>query len=206
MMKGGNLMNDKISGIEQYARCRIQRWSSAPESTTTKAELASLRKGIGKKPGEVPELWGVIFDGLPEDMMSTRGEPTKEEWAIYITLTMYAVHQQGNELGSVNVYKKGETLGRAVRNLTGNDDELERVRKRFIIFATSADIEECAYYLRGLVQMMRSKNIPLDYALLAKDLYLFQTEKGKDSVRLKWGEDFYRNSSKNESEEIKNEK
>lgn len=85
-----------------------------------------------------------------------------------------------------------------------DESELTRIRKRFTVFATSADIEECAYYLRGLVQLLRAKGVPMDYIQLAYDLYQFQTENGAQKVKLRWGQDFYR-VVKQEEEEKENE-
>lgn len=62
-----------------------------------RAQLAMLRRGVGKKPGDLPELWGILFGDLPEEFLSVSGEPTREEWAVYTALTLYALHQQGSE-------------------------------------------------------------------------------------------------------------
>ena len=49
-------------------------------------------------------------------------------------------------------------------------------------------------FLCGLIQLLRSEDIPLDYVELAGDLYEFQTPDGAARVRLRWGQDFYRNA------------
>jgi CRISPR system Cascade subunit CasB len=48
----------------------------------------------------------------------------------------------------------------------------------------------------------QDKDITLDYPALTEDLYWFQFPEARDSVRLRWGRDFYRNrnSEENESE------
>lgn len=184
-------MAGKMDEVGIYVRRRIQRWQSNAAESYVRAELAELRKGIGKKPGEIPNLWGVIFEDLPERLMSTTGRPSWAEWSIYITLTLFALHQQGSEQGSAEVYQDGNSLGRAVGQLASRNDNLERVRKRFTILATSADIQECAHYLRGMIQLLRSEKIPLDYPALAKDLYEYQISGGREKVRLRWGQDFY---------------
>ena len=105
-----------------------------------------------------------------------------------------------------NMHSEQQPLGKAVRKLAALQDESEltRIRKRFTVFATSADMEECAYYLRGLVQLLRAKGVPMDYIQLAYDLYQFQTENGAQKVKLRWGQDFYR-VVKQEEEEKENE-
>lgn len=193
-------MTDTIKEVSRYVSMRLSRWESSAAESRTKAELAQLRRCAGKKPGELPELWGVLFEDLPEDLMSRNGEPTRAEWAIATALSLYALHQQGSEIGNGHVYQQGSSLGKAVRLLAKNDDDLDRVRRKFNICATSADIQECAHYLRGIVQLLRAENIPLDYPALARDLYLFQTVDGAASVKLRWGQDFYRYVSKNEED------
>ena len=63
---------------------------------------------------------------------------------------------------------------------------------RFNQMAASADIAELAQHLRGIVTLLRANSIPLDYIDLADDLYRYQFEDNRNSLRLKWGRDFYR--------------
>ena len=53
-------------------------------------------------------------------------------------------------------------------------------------------MDEMSYHLRGLVQLFKSKDIPLDYPQLARDIYEFQFPNSRDQVRLRWGQAFYR--------------
>ena len=69
---------------------------------------------------------------------------------------------------------------------------MKAVQRRFNAFATAKEMPECLHHLRGLVQLLRSKGIGLDYVELAGDLYEFQTPEGAAKVRLRWGQDFYR--------------
>lgn len=184
-------MESNTKRISSYVRMRLMKWEKTEEKRT-RAELAELRRGIGRKPGELPAIWAMLFEGLPEELMSRSGEASRAEWAVATALTMYALHQQGREIGDGTVYKEGSLLGRAVGELASDEKERERIRKRFNVFATAADIEGCAYYLRGLVQLLRGAGIPLDYPALAADLYQYQMPDGAAGVRLRWGQDFYR--------------
>ncbi len=158
----------------------------------SKALLAQLRRGIGKKPGELPELWGAFLNSLPEELMSKSGEPSYSEWAIYTALTLFALHQQGHS-EPMNSEGEENRLGRAVRKLIHNDDEEENIRLKFSIAACSDDMTELSYRLRTIVKLLSNENIKLDYVDLAEDLFLFQIKKSDNEVRLKWGRDFYRN-------------
>ena len=165
------------------------------DDATVKARLAELRHGIGSMPGAQPALWGMIFDDLPKDMLGRYGKPSKEEWAIYDALTLYALHQQGKDPRTSNMNIKGVSLGKAACRLVyaqgGTEDDRERVSKRFNQMALATDIEALSYYLRTFIPLLRGKEIGLDYAMLAQDIYLCQTENGQSSVQLRWGQDYY---------------
>lgn len=180
-----------INAIQNYVIKQVSSLSNHLETGISKARLAQLRRGIGKKPGENPEIWGSFLIDLPEQFMSNTIEPSKAEWAIYIALTMYALHQQGH---SESVNKQGYEyfLGQAVGKLVKNTDDLERIQKRFSVMALSSNMTELSYYLRCIIRLLNDESICLDYAELAKELFLFQFDNRADSIRLKWGQDFYR--------------
>lgn len=179
---------------------RIRNISSLPDNAARSA-LAELRRGAGTQPGELPALWGAFLNDLPEEMFSRNGVASRSEWAIYIALTLFALHQQGKDVKSDNVSKTGKRLGTAVAGLIEDEDDRARVWRRFQSIATAGDIRELSYHLRGMIQLLKAKDIGLDYALLAKDLYDYQDAGRVNEVRLKWGEDFYRQNK----EDLKNE-
>ena len=164
--------------------------ASRLEQGSSKAHLAQLRRGIGKRPGELPELWGRFLNDLEEEMMSKTGEPSYEEWAIYTTLTLFSLHQQGHS-EPMHAVGKENHFGRAVRKLVHNEDDEENIRKKLSIAARSDDMTELSYHLKTIVKLLENNDIKLDYVDLAKDLYWFQFENNVDKVRLKWGQDFY---------------
>jgi len=174
------------------------------DETKTKAELAELRHGIGLAPGEKPSLWGMLFENFPEEFYGKFGNPSKEEWAIYDALTLYALHQQGHDIKKENMNVKGVSLGIAAAKLVlaegGTDDDRERVSKRFNQIALAVDVEMLTYYLRTFIPLLRTNGIGIDYIMLAQDIYWYQTENGRNSVKLKWGQDYY--SLKTNNEEI----
>lgn len=53
-------------------------------------------------------------------------------------------------------------------------------------------IEPVLDHLRGLVTLMRSHDIALDYARLASDIAAVQHPVGRRGVRVRWSRDFYR--------------
>ncbi|MDR1398085.1 MAG: type I-E CRISPR-associated protein Cse2/CasB [Desulfarculales bacterium] len=175
-----------------FVQRRISWLCARANYSSGKADLARLRRGIGKAPGSQPELWQVILEDLPESLLSSSGEPSCGEWAVHTALTLYALHQQGEDAEKHCVSKEGISLGSALRKLAPDRDNDEAIKRRFDAAATAGDFVELAHHLRGLIQLMKAKNIDLDYPALTRDLYWFQIMDKKDSVRLKWGQDFYR--------------
>ena len=129
-----------------YAAQQLRRLQALPDNQR-RAELAKLRRGIGHAPGELPELWGSFLLEMPESFQS-RSAPSAAEWAVYLALTLYAVHQQGNDR-PMNC--PGNTLGRAVRQLAernsaGQDWTEASVLRRFNALATAEEITEISHH------------------------------------------------------------
>lgn len=195
-------MKNRKEQVMAFVRKRLLYWQSETNTHLVRADMANLRRGIGKRPGELPQLWELLFRDFPEELMSRDGNPTWEEWAVSGALTLYAMHQQGSEQ---NMYVSGKRLGIAIGNLAaGDEDRMKAVQRRFNAFATAKEMPECLHHLRGLVQLLRSKGIGLDYAELAGDLYEFQTPEGAAKVCLRWGQDFYRTARCQERKDEEN--
>lgn len=186
------MMDKNIGSITRSKICRILAEENVHK---TRRELAELERGLGKSPGELPDLWGYIFEDFPEEYMSPTGDPSREELAYYTALTLFSMHQRGHDTKTNPMHKDKVSLGQAVRILAGPDtksDSFDRIRKRFNICVSAPDIYGLSTRLRGLVQQMKRANIPLDYGKLANDLYFYQIPGQTEKVRLRWGQDFYR--------------
>lgn len=174
-----------------FVNQRINSLSKITNESAAKASLARLRRGAGKVPGSMPEVYEETFPGMPEALAGTSPLPSFGEWAIHIALTLFALHQQGKDLAKENMYQKGQGLGRAVRLLIKKEEDENRIKRRFDQVLTANSPEEISHYLRGLVQLLRAAGIPLDYSALCKDLFFVQIPEARDGVRLAWGRDFY---------------
>lgn len=185
-----------------YTLGRIKYLQSINDMPLGRGMMANIRRGIGKHPGEIPEIWGVIFDNLPEELCGNK-EASKAEMAIYTALTLYALHQQGKD---VPAHMAGISFGRAAAKLVENDDDKERILRRINLVVTAVSMQDLAYHLRSMVQLMKIKDIQLDYARLARDIYNFSDPNMANNVKLSWGRDFYRelNSKKHTDEENEN--
>ncbi|MBQ8904847.1 MAG: type I-E CRISPR-associated protein Cse2/CasB [Ruminococcus sp.] len=175
-----------------YVASQIRDLLRNRESSGGRAMLANLRRGIGKTPGEMPELWGVILGGLDDALYGQNGNPSSAEWAVYLSLTMFAMHQQGS---AEAVQQENMSLGKAAAGLIdrskNEDEERSRIMQRFGQVITASDMRELSHHLRGMIQLFKANDVHLDYVQLAGDLLDFQYPDSRRRVQLHWGEDFY---------------
>ncbi|MBT9147657.1 MAG: hypothetical protein DDT32_01422 [Syntrophomonadaceae bacterium] len=193
-------MTSQAKQASWFVKRKIAWLSENKNESAVRATLARLRRGIGKEPGSLPDLWDVTLSDLPEALYSKSEDPTHAEWAVHSALTLYALHQQGKDIKKQCMNREENFLGTAVRKLAEHDKNNEdAVRRRFHAVAVSDSFERFSWQLRGLIQLLRAKDIPLDYPALTKDLYWYQFPDRRDSIRLKWGQDFYRSAKKEET-------
>jgi CRISPR system Cascade subunit CasB len=185
-------MNDLAALAGVFVRMKIRELAEGNNESAARATLANLRRGIGKAPGSKPEIWDITLNGLPEELLGRGGVPSRGEWAVHTALTLYALHQQGKDLKKECVNRDGASLGAAVRGLVKREEDELRIKRRFDAAATADSLEEFSHHLRGLIQLLKAGDISLDYPTLTKDLYWFQYPDARDSVRLRWGQEFYR--------------
>lgn len=143
---------EEVKLIRNEMKDRVQKLIAQKDTSDGKANLAKLRHGIGKMPGEMPELWDVFFNKMSPELFSKSNEPSMAEWAIYISLTMFALHQQGS---SEAVHCEGRSLGSAAADLMEEktDENRERIMRRFGPVVTAKDMPELSHHIRGLVPL-----------------------------------------------------
>jgi CRISPR system Cascade subunit CasA len=157
------------------------------------ADLARLRRGMGTQPGEVRDIVGVplheafLERGFAPD--DGDGGASASERAARVALTLFALHQQSQRQ---RMHRRGVGLGAALRRLAAGADVPGPVARRFRVLATAESLDELDHHLRGAVRLLRAETIALDYALLADQLVRWQRPSAANSVRLRWGREFYR--------------
>ena len=174
----GLLVNQRIGGAHGLQKRYLDNESLG------RAEVAALRKGANRAPGELPEIWELTRVEVPD---GAGDAPTREEIAVHTAMTLYAVHQQSR---SECMFVPGRGLGRAAHELVGTDEENPSARARFNALVTSTTVAELRHHLRNLVSLLRSRGIALDHAMLADDIVRFQRPGGAKSVRLAWAREY----------------
>jgi CRISPR system Cascade subunit CasB len=161
-------------------------------SASARADLARLRRGLGKPTGSVPEIWELTIAAVPTSLLtdSDGDEPSVPEHAAHAVFTLFAAHLQSMPVAA---HVSETSFGTAVRHLTRLEGRSEEaVARRFMAVATAQSIDEVLVHIRGLVTQLRSAKKGFDYARLADDLSDLRTPGRAQRVRLAWGRDFYR--------------
>jgi CRISPR system Cascade subunit CasB len=192
-------MADKSQADRIYELVKRKNEMLKNDSAYARATLARLRRGVGVDIGNFPDAWDVLLDGLDDDMTSRDGTATRSEIAIYTALTLFAVHQQGKYPAYMGGGK--DSFGAAVKRLIAPDgSNASAVKRRFDTVITSGDYKELSHHARGLINLLRSKDVPLNYARFAKDIYWFQFPDVAGKIKLSWGEDYYRRPKADQKE------
>ncbi len=140
-----------------------------------RAALAALRRGLGKPPGTVPDMYPYVVPWLPADLYRS------EEAAYYLVAALFAFHPSHTDQGNM-----GDHMA-AARD-EGNNDSLER---RFVALL-SAHPDDLPDYLRQAVSFLRSKEIPINWERLFRDLKLWGHPERGDQIRKQWAASFWR--------------
>jgi len=179
----GRLVDQRIGGTKRQEglQARYRR-----NEARARGELAALRKGANRPPGELPEIWALTSVHVPD---YAGDAPTWEETAVHTAMTLYAVHQQSR---TDPMFVPGRGLGHAARSLIGPpEDENPSARARFNALVTSTTVAELRHHLRSFVSLLRARGIALDHAMLADDVLRFQQPGGAKKVRLAWARQYY---------------
>ena len=180
--EAGRLVDWRIGGPRglQGRYCSKNR-----KEALARAQVAALRKGASRSPGELPEIWELTRVEVPD---GAGDAPTWEEIAVHTAMTLYAVHQQSR---TEPMFRPSVGLGSAAHDLVGRDEENPSARARFNALVTSTTVAELRHHLRGFVSLLRARGIALDHAMLADDVLHFQQPGGAKKIRLAWARQYY---------------
>ena len=178
----GRLVDWRIGGTKTWEGLQSRYLRNEARA---RGELAALRKGVSRSPGELPEIWELTRVEVPD---GAGDAPTWEEIAVHTAMTLYAVHQQSR---TEPMFSPGVGLGSAAHDLVGRDEENPSARARFNALVTSTTVAELHHHLRSFVSLLRARGIALDHAMLADDIFRFQQPGGAKKVRLNWAHQYY---------------
>ena len=115
--------------------------------------LAALRRGLGKPPGTAHEMHPYVAPWLSSGMHRW------EEDAHYTVAALFGSHPEHAAIGN---------MGATFRRIT-SQTESESIEKRFIALL-SCHGDDLPQQLRQAVSLARSKDVPVDYSQLLRDI------------------------------------
>lgn len=184
----GRFVDDTVSDLQRRLLSDSYRDPSAV------AALARLRRGAGKRPGEVLDV--LEFTVSTTFFVGDTTAATHQENAAHLAVTLYALHQQSR---GERMHRRGADLGSALR-LLNSVPPPDPILRRFRTLGTADSFDELSHHLRGVVQLMRTGGRQLDYALLADQLVGWQDGR-RSQVQLAWARGFYRTTRSERSSE-----
>lgn len=144
-----------------------------------RAALAALRRGLGKRPGEAAEMHPYVVPWLPPDAM-----PGQEE-TYYLIASLFAWHPTGWPAGAHP--REATNLGASFARLAQRA-ESGSLEGRFVALLNCHQ-EDLPAHLRRAVGLLKSKEIPVDWAQLLSDVRSWGWE--SRSVQLEWARAFW---------------
>ena len=142
-----------------------------------RAVLAILRRGLGQEPGASYEMLPFVVNWFPA------APAPRQEDMICLIASLFAWHPQAGGSGNL-----GDSFARA-RTPQGDDTAIER---RFTALL-AAHGEDLPYYLRQAVSFLRSKETPVNWHQLYRDVEAWERVGG--AVQRRWARAFWGRSA-----------
>ncbi len=189
--------------IGAYVARKVLRLQSAflgsgSGSADARASLARLRRLDKPSGGAWASAGDELFSGLP-DIGASRKDEERMLKTIKASLKLYAVHQQSKQKPMALGPKDADdgsnahrSFGWSCRQIEPDIDSAAGVVRRLVSVEAARDFAGIENCLRGLIQLMRANDVPVDYYQLARDLYLMQFDGCRDDVFMRWSRDYYR--------------
>lgn len=194
---------EEISAVASYVMKRIHSieysLSHGHNSEGTR-QLATLRHGLGSFPGANPDAWGVAFEGCSPSLLGHGEMPSDAEQVIYLMLTLYAMHRQGQ---SGQMHDDEMPIGKSVRRLaleSSNEGGTPAMPTAFASLVTADSIDEMEHYLRQVITRLKSSRLKVNYAKLTGQVMRFHNPYRRDGVRLEWSREYtYRSAEEQDA-------
>ncbi len=171
-------------------------YTRVPRDAAAVRDLARLRHADINLPGADPALWELTLGSLPDELLGDGSEePKPAERAVHAALILYAIHQQSRP---EPMHRKDAGLGQAVRVLSGRRSDgpdwdpgtISRFQHLCRAQSSAIRLEN----LRGLITLMRSESVGLDYGRLAADLWSIESGHSQRTI-LSWGRQLHHRDS-----------
>ncbi|NMD15041.1 MAG: type I-E CRISPR-associated protein Cse2/CasB [Caldisericales bacterium] len=142
-----------------------------------RAGLATLRKGLGKEPGTVTEMYKYVYSRIP-------GQTNLFDEKIYFLIaSLFALWHQGKQ----KLEKDFEGDFGKTFNQINKNSKSESIEKRFTAIINS-HFDDLPNHLRHAVSLAKSKDVPINWSFLLEDLKWWNNDDKR--VQRKWMKSF----------------
>ncbi|MFF4128330.1 type I-E CRISPR-associated protein Cse2/CasB [Microbispora rosea] len=150
-------------------------------------DLAAMRAGLGRGFGEVPKVWPYYTVEI-NDELARRGQASVDQKAEHAALALYGLHQQSK---SISMHRPNVRLGTALARLRASDRFSDKaIDDRVEAAATTTTPDALLIRLRGLIDLLRVVNQPLDYTHLMGLIRDWHYDDGRRAARRTWALDY----------------
>ncbi len=133
--------------------------------------LAILRRGVNRQPGTALEMFSLVIPWVPDSRHA--------EDSVFLVAALFALHPQP---------KGQKTLGSAFAQIP---DASESIEQRFNALL-NCHRDDLPYHLRQAVSLLRSKEIPVDWRRLLRDVLGWEHD--SRYVQRAWAREFWRSA------------
>jgi CRISPR system Cascade subunit CasB len=137
--------------------------------------LAALRRGLASPPGAEPQMYRYIVPWLPAD------PPPWVENAYYLVAALYASHPLPGGSGN---------LGSSYAQARAREGDATAIERRFTALL-AAHPDDLPFFLRQSVSYLRSKEVPIEWSQLLRDVSNWGHPEYGERVRKEWARRFW---------------
>jgi CRISPR system Cascade subunit CasB len=145
-----------------------------------RAALAHLRRGLGKDSATATEMFPYISGW-------TANLTRRDENAYFLVASLIGLYP-------TNSWKSEEKFNNLGRSFSFLKEDSDSIEKRFVALLNS-ETEDLPNHLRQIVSLLKSKEAPINWLQLLKDIKFWEIE--NSNVQRNWAKGFWGNSTEN---------
>jgi CRISPR system Cascade subunit CasB len=126
-----------------------------------RAALAALRRGLGRAPGTVAEMYPYVEPYLGAESTRARSD------AAYVVAALFASHPLN--WPQADDERRPSNFGASFARLRAKMTSSKGADRRFTALV-GAHCEDLEHHLRGAVSLLRSHDVPVDWEQLFRDI------------------------------------
>ncbi len=175
-----------MSTEQRFVNYLVRLAHTRDSDPAARATLAMLRRGLGKEPGEAPEMYRYVQPRLA-------AVAEWDEGRYYLVASLFAAHQV-NWPETDTPDPRRLNIGASFRQFINAKPESSDSTQRRFEALLECDREELPIHLRHAVSLLKSDEVPIHWEQLLWDIALWNRE-GKP-VQRRWARAFWDTASR----------